>query len=139
MKFSTLSTFALAAFSVVASPVAQAAEPRNTLAKREIDLSTVLGDVDALLESLISDVEGVADAAGVDVSGLLEGAGITLVHKRDEITGEMKREFVLDEKRSVSAVVAAVEKLIGDLLKSLVKLAGDVGVSLLGELAGLGL
>lgn len=139
MKFSTLSTFALAAFSVVASPVAQATEPKNTLAKREIDLSTVLGDVDALLESLVSDVEGVADAAGVDISGLLEGAGITLVHKRDEITGEMKREFVLDEKRSVSAVVAAVEKLIGDLLKSLVKLAGDVGVSLLGELAGLGL
>lgn len=144
MKFANIGTFALAALSVAASPVAQAQAQaveavEVDVGKRAVVVGTVIGDVESLLGTLITDIEALATAAGIDVSQILGAIGISLTGKRDEITGEIKREYVVDEKRDLNAVVKAVQKLIGDLLKSLIKLASDAGVSILSQIFTLGL
>lgn len=138
MKFASIGTFALAAFSVAASPVAQA-EQAKTVAKRDVDIGSVVGDVESLLGTIVKDVESIASAAGLDLSTILKDAGITLAVKRDEITGEIKREVAVDDKRDLNGVVSAVETLIGDVLASLVTLAGTSGVSLISLILSLGL
>lgn len=145
MKFAKFGAIALATVSVVASPVAQAPSvDQNNLnvadiQKRALDVGKIVGDVENLLGVVLLDVEGIVSAAGVDLDEVLKGLGITLNSKRDEITGEIKRKYVVEDKRDIAAVVTAVEKLIVDILKSLVTLATDAGVSLLGELFNLGL
>lgn len=141
MKFSAISTFALAAVSVVASPVAQAEKPKlvqKVVARGDIDLGSVVGDVESLLGSIVKDVESIASSAGIDIATILSDAGISLLVKRDDVTGEVKRSVNLDQ-RDLNSVIGDVESLIGNVLSSLVKLAETAGLSFIEEVLSLGL
>lgn len=139
MKFSAISTFALAAAAVVASPVAQAEKPKHKIvARSDVDLGSVVGDVESLLGSVVKDVESIASSAGIDISTILSDAGISLLVKRDDVTGETKRSVNLDQ-RDLNSVVSDVESLIGNVLASLLKLAGTAGLNFIEEVLSLGL
>lgn len=159
MKFSTIATFAFAALSVASSPVPPVVENNIVVEKRAIDLDQVLADVESLVGTLITDVGLVAAAAGVNVTEVLGGLGIKLTVKREFLDFEevVKRDEIIEDKvvatekvardigdpeqagmkRDVPAIIGAVEQLVRHLLQAIVKLLGDVGLSLLNEIIGL--
>lgn len=95
-------------------------------------VAVILDDVVNLVGTILTDVEGIAAAAGVDVSDILSKAGISL-NKRDVIPSP---STFVESKRNVGAILAAVSKLVSDILAGVFKLASDAGTSVT---SGLGL
>lgn len=129
MQFSKFFVASFAAFAV-ASPVAP-------VEKRSV--AQLVGDVKTLVNGLLTDADTVLADLGVNLTDVL-GGSVTL-KKREGVSIEnaLAEAEKRDDLVERGNLVGDVEKLVSDLLKNVIGLAGDAGVDLSGLLSGLGL
>lgn len=135
MHFTKVFTVALAAITATATAIPDV-EKRDVGAPAiqefdKRDVGAIVGSVENLVGTIITDVEKIADAAGVNITDILKKVGLTVLGKRElEIAATVN-----NEQRDLSAVLAAVEGLVSDILAGVGSITSAAGLgSLLSDL-----
>lgn len=122
MRFSKIFTAAFVAVAVTASPVSAPVDE-----KRLVNLKVLATGVEALLTDVVKDVEAIAGDIGFDLTQTLADLSLTLSVKRDV------------EERGLTGAVLGVETLLAHVLKDVVVIASEAGISVFSLLASIGL